>query len=87
MSGQIAHAKTLSHFGLVLMSAAAAAFLLYGPEYGYLLPAMAVFGAGLALGARIQTRRLEQRSNQMYPAAGMGGYPLDVMRRAGLADR
>ena len=87
MSGRIARAYTLSQLGLVLMSAAAGGFLLYGPEFGYLLTAIAVSGAGLALGARILARRLEQRSNQADPATGMGGYPLEIMRRTGLADR
>jgi uncharacterized membrane protein YfcA len=87
MSGQIAFARTLSRFGLALMSAASAAFLLYGPEYGILLPCAAVFGAGLALGARIQARRLEQAAIREDSSPGVGGYPLDVMRRAGLTDR
>ena len=87
MSDRIARFHRLNHLGLVMMSAAAGAFLLCGPGYGYLLTAMAISGASLALGGRIQARRLERRYNQADPTPGMGGYPLDIMRRAGLTDR
>ena len=86
MSGSIARSRLLGRLGLILMFGTAGLFLRYGPECGYWLPVLSVFGAGLALGARIRGRQLQRGGSGSDSVGGLGGYPFEMLRRSGLPD-
>ena len=87
MSRQLIRSRLTFHLGLILMLGSAVGSAVTGLAGEYVLPVFTILGAGIALAARIQYRRLQRAARRYDHLIGLGGYSHDLINKPQFTER